>query len=666
METTSKKKCLLGAASLAVLLVASLYAGELAQAALNFDFMPNWFNIGQDWQQVSVKLLDYSNDEAAELNSHELLQRAGFEYENHYALADDGYVTQLIRIVNPLADRSRLRIAPILLIHGQTSNSRNFLMQSNSQHRPMHWPANSDRQRRSEPAKESLIDLASILEEHEKTNRLSPISSNRSLAMMLANNGFDVWLASTRGSDPNNRGFVPDYYKKTLKRGLNRQKRMSTRSDLLLKERMSRKNYWSFTLDDQIEYELPSQVATVLNVTGAEKITMMGYSNSAMTILSMLSVRPDVAERVDTYIGIAPVTYYNKLKGWFSWFLQDLIPLLPTNLDSDLFITDKVATFIRRVLIRGCANLPARYTICKFFLDLLFGQSPRFQTNLELPFFGHLIWPTSWRCMAQHGQHIKTHRMAKFDYGPQLNQRYYGDPVPPEYRLEDIPTGVMIGLVSGAEDAWANQATLDETRNRLPKKPEFDLVLNDYNHLDLAGAFEVDTRVNIPILNFLSARDYILRSHGKLDPYETDEAAFIELKRRNELSGDGLRFLEGIVGRTNSVKSNSAQGDGNGILSLLPKPKLANPIQPLKDLLSLGQSMARNKEMTGSVFSSSRSLSRPPVSWTQESVRQVESSEYVSDSGKGSPAAEGEQVDVDALVEDAAGDLGGLLADTDE
>lgn len=657
MERTSRLKVVLGAISLAIVLVASVYKGELAHAALSFDLIPNWFNFGHDWQQVSIKLLDYSNDDAAELSTHELLSRAGFEYENHYALADDGYVTQLIRIINPLADRSHLRTAPILLIHGQTSNSRNFVMQSNSQHRPMRWPLNSGRRKRSEPAKDSIIDLASILEEREKSNWLRPVSSNRSLALMLANNGYDVWLASTRGSDPNNRGFVPNFYKKTLRRGLNRYKNMSSRSDILLKERMDRNSYWSFTLDDQIEYELPSQVATVLNSTGASKITMIGFSNSAMTILSMLAARPDVAERVDTYIGIAPVTYYNKLRGWFQWFLEGIIPLMPHNLDADLFISDKAATFARRVLIRGCANLPARYTICKYFLDLLFGPSPRFQTNLEPPFFGHLIWPTSWRCMAQHFQHIKSHRMAKFDYGPKLNQRYYGYNQPPEYRIEDINPEVNIGLVSGAEDAWANQATLDETRNRLSKKPELDLVLKEYNHLDLAGAFEVDVRVNTPILEFLNERDHKLSS-GVRDEFEEEEASFVELNRRNELTGDSLRFLATLVGKNGPSTTNTARDESYGLFKMLPAPNLNNPIQPIKDLLNLHQSLSKDKEKSAETLSSGRSLSGGPVDWAQESIRQVESSEYVSSSDSPDEQAE---VDVDRIAADAERDIGGFL-----
>lgn len=548
MNQASRTQLVAGLISAGVIALALLYGDgiEFVQGALNLDnIFPSWFNFGQDWQHVSAKILDHSNDEAAELNTHGLLTRAGFDYENHYCLADDGYVTQLIRIVNPLADKSKLRIAPILLVHGQTSNSRNFVMQSNSQHRPMRWPPRAD------PSKPSGgLNLGALLEESQTSSYQGPQSSNRSLALMLANNGYDVWLATTRGADQHNRGYLKGIWRRTLKKGFNRLKaNMTGFFDKLLEERSKRRNYWAFTLDDQIEYELPSQIAVVLNVTGAPKITLMGYSNSALTTLSMLSIRQDIGKLVDTYIGIAPVLYYNNISGWFKWFIEDFVELFPKNLDADLFISDKLANFVRRIMIRGCHNLPARYTICKFFLDLLFGASPRFQTNLEPPFFGHLVWPTSWRSMAQHVQHIKSHKMAKFDYGPELNKQYYGTAVPPEYSLEKVNPDIKIGFVSGVEDCWANQATLDEARNRLPRKPDFDLVLKDYNHLDLTAAFEVDIKVNIPIMNFVNLRNEILAAQYNVyskrsEPNPNGTASFIELKKGAKIDEGTLEALK--------------------------------------------------------------------------------------------------------------------------
>jgi len=450
------------------------------------DLLP-WFGL-EELKSAGALITDSSDDEVVEFGTHRLIERAGFSYENYEALADDGYITQLIRIINPLADARYLKFPPIMIQHGQTANSRNFVMQSNSKHHPMRYPPFLDEEIEGDPPNPS---------------------SNRSLAFMLANNGYDVWLSSTRGVDDNNRGYTKLIPYKALAEGKNRRKNMTVGEDKLVVQR-TRRSYWSFTLDDQIAHEMPSQIATILNVTGASKISLFGYSNTALTTFAMLSIRPDIAPFVDTYIAVAPVVYYSRLDGWFKWFMHEFMQLIPKHADGELFLNDMVAGFIRKIILRVCSPTQIRYTICKFGLDLLFGDSGQFRTNLELPFFGHLIRPTSWKCLAQHLQIVKSRKLAKFDYGPYENKRVYGSHKPPEYNLSMINEQVNIALISGEKDCWANPSTVDEIRERLPRKPILDIVIPDYNHLDLAAAFDVDVRVNLPLLRLLDER------HAKL------------------------------------------------------------------------------------------------------------------------------------------------------
>lgn len=459
----------------------------------------SWFQLpGIDLSLLRGPVVDTSNDEAAYLDTHQLIERAGFQYENYYALGDDGYMTQLIRIINPLADAAFLKRPPIIVQHGQTANSKNFVMQSNKQHHPMPYPKPRDRNR-------GFFHFG----DYFSSRRQQP-SSNRSIAFMLANNGYDVWLSSTRGVDSNNMGFVPPtIQQRVVSSSRMTQKNMSLGEEILLRERI-KKSYWSFTLDDQIAHDLPAQIATVMNITGAPQISLFGYSNTALTTFAMLSIRPDIAAFVDTYIAAAPVVYYNKPDGWFKWFMGEFMRLMPRDIDTSLFLSDSVADFIRSCTMKLCSNVMVRYTLCKFSLDALFGTSSQFRTLLEMPFFAHLVRQTSWKCLAQHVQIVKNHKLAKFDYGPKLNLKYYNSIEPPEYDLGMVDDRVNIVLVSGEQDSWANQATLDEIRNRLPRPPALDLVLQDYNHLDLAAAYDVDIKVNLPILRFLDQRHFEL------------------------------------------------------------------------------------------------------------------------------------------------------------
>lgn len=466
------------------------------------------------WLAPNLKTAEHlktedTNDEAFPLDTHGMIRRAGFKFENYYALSEDGYMTQLIRIINPLADAQYLKRPPVMIQHGQTTNSKNFVYQSNIQHFPMRYP--------NEKESQHELDFWSKPGEEAKKEVEGPkYSSNRSLALMLANNGFDVWLASVRGVDANNMGYIRSVTRETVNSRRDQKKNMTKSEDELLLER-TKKSYWSFTLDDQITHETPSQILTILNVTGTNKITLIGYSNTALTTFAMLSIRHDIAHYVDTYISLAPTVYYNKLSGWFKWFMEGLMLVFPKKIDANLFINLKVAKFIRYVALNLCKSQSIRYSVCKFVLDVFFGDSSQFRTQLELPFFGHLIRPTTWKCLAQHLQIVRTHKLRKYDYGFLENKHIYGQVEPPEYKLSDINPNVRVALVSGEKDCWANQATLDKVRRELPSKPVLDLVLPDYNHLDLTGAYDVDVQVNLPLLKLLNERHNVLLEQKLLD-----------------------------------------------------------------------------------------------------------------------------------------------------
>lgn len=73
-----------------------------------------------------------------------------------------------------------------------------------------------------------------------------------SLAFILADAGFDVWLGNNRG---------------------NRYSGKHTRL------RPSEDEYWNFSLDEMARFDVPAMVDYVLKVTGREKLAYVGFSN---------------------------------------------------------------------------------------------------------------------------------------------------------------------------------------------------------------------------------------------------------------------------------------------------------------------------------------------------------------------------------------------------
>lgn len=109
-----------------------------------------------------------------------MIESRGFRYEQHFVTTPDGYILQLVRMVNPFiktVDKNRLR--PILLHHGFQCSGTIWLIAMNGH----------------------LDNNGNYYEMDEKNQILTNNNHmGNSLGFILATSGFDVWLANYRGS----------------------------------------------------------------------------------------------------------------------------------------------------------------------------------------------------------------------------------------------------------------------------------------------------------------------------------------------------------------------------------------------------------------------------------------------------------------------------------
>ncbi|KAI8916435.1 Alpha/Beta hydrolase protein [Gorgonomyces haynaldii] len=174
------------------------------------------------------------------MSSPELIEYWGYPCEEHVFETKDGYLLGLQRIPNPkhgqtawTAQRPYYRPA-VLLLHALSTSSNIFLCLPEQQ---------------------------------------------RNLALVLADNGFDVWLGNNRGNR---------YSKKHTQKSPNKEP------------------FWDFAIDELAQYDVPCMIENILDVTGRESLSVIGLSQGTTQMFAALSLNEDLNHRVNCMIALAP------------------------------------------------------------------------------------------------------------------------------------------------------------------------------------------------------------------------------------------------------------------------------------------------------------------------------------------------------------------------
>ncbi|KAG9510711.1 Lipase member K [Fragariocoptes setiger] len=397
-----------------------------------------------------------------------LLARAGFKYEVYNITTDDGYILQLIHIINPLVSRNNLRRLPVLMQCPLLVTSGIFLAPSLDETQPVAYPSNN----------QPLSD-----------NPREWTSSNRSLALFLANNGFDMWLGCNRGCDANNMGLD--------------ETKASPRA---------RANYYSYSIDDFARFDLSANVDGVLNKTGAKKLLQVGFSQGTLISFMRLATT-DIANdtfssKIHTFVAMAPVAgrmSLSPLQLPLRAVVAAIYPVLYPIFLNNPVLTPELSRLVITVTLSLYENLPGGEAIIQLIGSLLGGPSLNMQFDRvivgQVPLNGH------GNQLAHFAQLIMINQAAKFDYGPIENlQRYNNSLVTPKYDFTKIRLNQSIALFAGTNDALAPLDNVGYLRSVLQNNVFYQKTIEGYNHFDFSIARDNYQQVNKPILDLLIDR----------------------------------------------------------------------------------------------------------------------------------------------------------------
>lgn len=400
-------------------------------------------------------------------NVSDIIRSRGFIAEEHNVITKDGYILTIQRIVNPnVRPEFRSKLKPAILQHGLMSSSVDWVINTVNV-TPEVYP----------PEGAAGADGAAELGDNE----LPPAGNNlvgdsqehpNSLGFYLANRGYDVFLANSRGNI---------YGQRHIKLSSWQPK------------------FWSFTFDEQIKYDLPDTIEFVQTLTGHKKVAYVGHSQGTAMMFGLLSDQPDYADIVEPFVALAPVAYVNNSISPAKYFAIYTPVFEHVNL---WFATSNVA--VRYLAPLVCGPEVIRKDVCANIIFLSTGFDwDELDESRVAAYLKHMPSGTSVKNIAHYGQEVISGRFAHFDHGILGNQMAYGQTRAPDYDLSKIRSKSMVLFV--AENDWlASPKDVARLRNALTVEPYRVYNMTEFvpkwNHIDFVYAKHAGELVNTRII----------------------------------------------------------------------------------------------------------------------------------------------------------------------
>ncbi|CAI9117240.1 OLC1v1018589C1 [Oldenlandia corymbosa var. corymbosa] len=280
-------------------------------------------------------------------------------------------------------------------------------------------------------------------------------SPQQSLAFILADSGFDVWIVNARGT---------------------RFSRKHASLD------PNKSEFWNWTWDDLVAHDLPAVFGFVHQQTG-QKIHYVGHSMGTLMALAMFSEGKQI-NMVKSAALLSPIAYLSHMTTKLCVVAAKAFMGEMTSFFGFAEFNPK-GQAVESLLKYFCAQPGVD---CYDMLTALTGTNCCLNASTIQYFLKNEPQSTSTLNLVHFAQTVRDGIVRKYDYGKtKENQGHYGQPKPPVYNLSNIPHDLPLFLSYGGQDALSDvkdvQTLLDALRSHDVGKLHVQYV-EDYGHLD--------------------------------------------------------------------------------------------------------------------------------------------------------------------------------------
>ncbi|TDH67133.1 hypothetical protein CCR75_002314 [Bremia lactucae] len=315
---------------------------------------------------------------------------------------------------------------------------------------------------------------------------------NQSLAYVLADAGYDVWLGNNRGTTWSNQHvtYTTDNYE-----------------------------YWDFSWQEMALYDMPAMLHYVLNETQHATLSYVGHSEGTMQAFAGFSINQNLAKKVSFLGALAPVANVGHVSSpifkLMSIFGVDVIyAILGIHaFGSRNWLLEQLMGWYKCSTPHECISI----------VNLITGPSNGINMTRVPVYVSQTPAGTSVKNMAHFAQGMRANTFRYYDYGCMCleylglahcptfmcpNKQIYGTFKPPAFDLSAVQYPRM-GFYSGTDDWLATDADILQIRAGLKNATIVSNLSVKYSHIDFTWGYTANELVYQDLLSQIAKFDSI-------------------------------------------------------------------------------------------------------------------------------------------------------------